>query len=152
MQDIRVDTRFGALVVTEDRDAITAVRWGGSAEQAATPLLQEAAAQLAAYDAGRLRRFDLPLRVEGSDALRAVCAAMSVIPFGDTKTYGGIASETGLSAQAVGQLCGANPIPVIIPCHRVLGAGGRLTGFSGGDGVETKLALLRHEGAGGFLI
>ncbi len=70
---------------------------------------------------------------------------------GINSTYGDIAKATGLSAQSVGQLCGANPIPVIIPCHRVMGAKG-LTGFSGKGGVETKVALLRHEGAGSFLI
>ena len=62
------------------------------------------------------------------------------------------AKSLGVTAQAVGQACGANPIPILIPCHRVMGAGGKLTGFSGGGGVETKVALLRHEGAGGFLI
>jgi methylated-DNA-[protein]-cysteine S-methyltransferase len=76
---------------------------------------------------------------------------MSAIRFGDTCTYGDIANQLGVPAQAVGQACGGNPIPVIIPCHRVMGARG-LTGFSGAGGVETKVALLRHEGAGSFLI
>ena len=66
-------------------------------------------------------------------------------------TYGDIAKKLGVPAQAVGQACGANPIPIIIPCHRVMGAKG-LTGFSGAGGVETKVLLLRHERAGGFLI
>jgi methylated-DNA-[protein]-cysteine S-methyltransferase len=95
--------------------------------------------------------FDLPLKVNGSDFQRAVCAAMSAIPFGETCTYGDIAKGLGVPAQAVGQACGGNPIPVIIPCHRVIGAKG-LTGFSGAGGVETKVALLRHERAGGFMI
>ena len=103
------------------------------------------------YFAGQRRDFDLPLRVKGSDFQRAVCDAMSAIPYGDTATYGEIAALTGNSAQAVGNACGGNPIPVIIPCHRVMGAKG-LTGFSGAGGVETKVALLRHEKAAGLLI
>ena len=111
-----------------------------------------AKAQIEAYFAGTRRTFDLPLRVEGSEFQRAVCAAMLEIPHGETRTYGEIARDLGQSAQAVGRACGHNPIPVLIPCHRVMGAGGKLTGYSGQGGVETKLALLRHEGAGGFLI
>jgi methylated-DNA-[protein]-cysteine S-methyltransferase len=76
---------------------------------------------------------------------------MSAIPLGETRTYGDLARELGAAAQPVGNACGANPIPVIIPCHRVLGANG-LGGFSGSGGVETKVALLRHEGAAGLLI
>jgi len=87
----------------------------------------------------------------GSDFQRAVCTAILAIPFGHTRTYGEIARDLGVPAQAVGGACGGNPIPVIIPCHRVMGAKG-LTGFSGAGGVETKVALLRHEGAAGLLI
>ncbi|MCB1350992.1 MAG: MGMT family protein, partial [Maritimibacter sp.] len=68
-----------------------------------------------------------------------------------TRTYGEIAADLGASAQAVGNACGANPIPILIPCHRVLGATG-LGGYSGAGGIETKVALLRLEGAGGLLI
>jgi len=152
MAIITVDTRFGLLCITEEDGAITRVDWGGTKEGPATPLLQEAAAQVSAYDAGTLRTFDLPLKVAGSEFQQAVCEAMRAIPFGDTITYGEIAKALGHSAQAVGGACGGNPIPVIIPCHRVMGAGGRLTGFSGAGGVETKVALLRHEGAASLLI
>jgi len=76
---------------------------------------------------------------------------MCAIPFGETRTYGEIAAELDASAQAVGNACGANPIPILIPCHRVLGAAS-LGGFSGAGGIETKVALLRHEGAAGLLI
>ena len=76
---------------------------------------------------------------------------MRAIPFGETRTYGEIAKAVGAPAQAVGQACGANTIPVIIPCHRVTGTGG-LGGFSGMGGVETKVELLRHEGAYSLLI
>lgn len=146
-----VDTRFGRLTVTARDGAIVGLRWGGVGEGEAEPVLQEAARQLRAYDAGQLQVFELPLQVQGSAFGRAVCAEMQKIPFGETRTYGEIAKALGQPAQAVGQACGGNPIPVIIPCHRVMGARG-LTGYSGGQGVETKVALLRHEGAGGFLI
>lgn len=151
MPEFAVNTQFGRIGLVEENGAICRVVWDGEDKGARTALLQEAAAQLIAYDAGQLEQFDLPLRVSGSEMQRAVCAAMSAIPFGYTRTYGEIAKELGYSAQSVGQACGGNPIPIIIPCHRVMGAKG-LTGFSGKGGVEMKVALLRHEGAAGLLI
>ncbi len=151
MKKRSVHTQFGDLTLTEEDGAITALDWGWAKVQHASALLDRAAAQLEAYDAGHLEEFDLPLRVKGSQFQRDVCAVMSAIAFGDTCTYGDIAKKLAVPAQAVGQACGGNPIPVIIPCHRVLGARG-LTGFSGAGGVETKVALLRHEGAAGLLI
>ncbi|MCV2888309.1 methylated-DNA--[protein]-cysteine S-methyltransferase [Ruegeria aquimaris] len=150
MPSLTVDTPTGAFVLTEEEGAITRATWGqGGSDH--TPLLDQAAAQLTAYFQGARETFDLPLRVRGSALQRAVCDAMIAIPFGYTRTYGEIARDLGSSAQAVGQCCGGNPIPVIIPCHRVMGARG-LTGFSGAGGVETKVALLRLEGAAGLLI
>ena len=146
-----ITTQFGALTLVEEDGAIVRLGWGTSGRHDASAILDAAVAQLAAYDAGEGRSFDLPLRVAGAALQQAVCKAMQDIPFGDTVTYGDIAKALGVSAQAVGQACGRNPIPIIIPCHRVMGAKG-LTGFSGAGGVETKLALLKHEGAGGFLI
>ena len=151
MAAIVVPTRFGKIALTEKGGALVRAEWDGVAEGRATALLEEAGRQLRAYDGGVLEAFDLPMAVGGSAALQAVCAAMRAIPFGYTRTYGEIAGETGLSAQAVGQLCGANPLPILIPCHRVMGARG-LTGYSGKGGMETKVALLRHEGAAGLLI
>jgi methylated-DNA-[protein]-cysteine S-methyltransferase len=151
MKTCTVPTPFGDLILVEEDHHITALRWGRAPAEDSTHVLEEAHRQLCAYVAGELQVFDLPLRVRGSDFQRVVCDAMSAIPFGDTCTYGDIAKLLSVPAQAVGQACGGNPIPVIIPCHRVMGAKG-LTGFSGAGGVETKVALLRHEGAGGFLI
>ena len=146
-----IHTQFGPLTVTENDGAITALDWQWAPHQDSTPLLDEAAAQLAAYAAGTRTLFDLPLRVKGTKMQRQVCDAMCKIPFGDTVTYGEIADALGISARSVGQACGHNPIPIVIPCHRVMGVKG-LTGFSGAGGVETKVALLRHEGAAGLLI
>ncbi len=144
---------IGPLWIEEEDGALIRLGWGAPTgpEDELTPLLREARGQIAAYFAGERTRFDLPLTVHGSAFQRAVCDAMLAIPFGETRTYGDIARDLGASAQAVGNACGANPIALIIPCHRVLGADG-LGGYSGAGGIETKVALLRHEGAAGLLI
>jgi len=117
-----IQTQFCLLTVTEQDGAITALDWSRVAHAGDSDLLREACAQLAAYDAGTREAFDLPLDVQGSGFQRDVCEAMAAIPFGYTRTYGEIARDLGVPAQAVGQACGGNPIPVIIPCHRVMGA------------------------------
>lgn len=150
MPRLTVDTPTGPLTVTEVDGVITRISWESGGKDK-TPLLCAARDQLAEYFSGQRHAFDLSLKVEGSDFQRAVCDAMKAIPFGETRSYGEIARDLGVPAQAVGQACGGNPIPVVIPCHRVLGAEG-LGGFSGAGGVETKVALLRHEGAAGLLI
>jgi methylated-DNA-[protein]-cysteine S-methyltransferase len=137
----------GELTLSEEAGHIVALDWGrGPKEfQAETPLLLRAKRQLEDYFAGKLTEFDLPLAPAGSEFHRQVWQIMREIPFGYTMTYGDIAKRLGAVARAVGTACGANPIPIIIPCHRVLGAGGRMVGFSGKGGVETKVALLQLE-------
>lgn len=150
MPSARIDTIVGTLSVTEAEGAITSVTWKDQGNDR-TALLDRAIEQLKAYFASELQIFDLPLHVAGSDFQRAVCDAMLAIPLGHTRTYGDISKVLKVPPQPVGNACGANPIPVIIPCHRVLGANG-LGGFSGGTGIETKIALLKHEGAASLLI
>lgn len=150
MPSLRRETPLGPVTLVEEDGALVALDWGGSGADE-TPVLIEAHRQLAAYFASEITEFDLPLAPKVSVRQRAFLDALIAIPFGDTKTYGEIALETGMSAQAAGQACGANPIAIIIPCHRVTGAG-NLGGFSAKGGVETKVALLRHEGAAGLLI
>lgn len=145
-----IDGPYGPLTLSEDGGVITRLDWRAVPGEE-TPLLTEAARQLAAYFAGTRRApFDLPLAflpgLKGQ-VQRAMCA----IPYGETRTYGDLSRMLGAPAQAIGQACGANPIPILIPCHRVLGATG-LGGFSAPGGVETKVALLRHEGAASLLI
>lgn len=141
---------FGPITVLEEAGRITALRWGGADSDDRTELLTEAGRQLAAYFEGARQDFDLPVAflpgLQG-EVMRAMCA----IPFGETRTYGDLAKALGAPAQAIGQACGANPIPIIVPCHRILGATG-LGGFSAPGGVETKVALLKHEGAASLLI
>ena len=91
--------------------------------------------------------FDLPLAPEGTAFQKRVYAAMQRIPFGGMRSYGELAAELGSAARAVGGACGSNPLPIVIPCHRVVAAGGGLGGFSGGAGASTKTWLLHHEGA-----
>ena len=146
-----VATPLGPVGLCENAGRLVSLGWGGSAAQdAPTPLLTEAARQLQAYFEGRLQAFDLPFDW-GTGLHERVRRTMAAIPFGETLTYGQIARTVGAPAQAVGQACGANPLPIFIPCHRVLGTKG-LGGFSAKGGVETKVWLLRHEGAAGLLI
>jgi len=144
-------TRFGQLGVESDGKAIVALHWNATARGETTALLHEAVAQLEAYDAGKLSAFDLPLAPRGSAFQQQVFAVMLAIPYGETLTYGEIAKALNCAAQPIGQACGANPIPVIIPCHRVLAKNG-IGGFSGAGGVEDKIALLKHEGGFPFLL
>jgi len=115
-------------------------RWGGS------DVLQRAREQLEAYFEGRLRAFDLPLAPAGTAFQRQVWAALATIPWGQTRSYGELAAAIGRpgSARAVGAANGRNPLPIVVPCHRVIGADGSLTGFGGG--LPAKRHLLQLEG------
>jgi methylated-DNA-[protein]-cysteine S-methyltransferase len=155
MATVTVETPVGRLAVTERGGLITRVGWdeappGGGPDGEPSPLLAEAARQLAAYFDGTLRDFDLPL-APATGPHAAVFDAMRAIPYGRTRSYGEIAKDLGIRPDEVGQGCAANPMPVIVPCHRVLSATG-LGGYSGGKGVETKIALLKLEGGYPFLL
>ena len=142
------DTPLGPMTFSEDGDAIVELSWTKAADQDPTPLLTAAVAQLREYFDGARTDFDLPLAPRGSDFQKAICDQMLRIPYGETRTYGDLADALDSAPRAVGMACGKNPIPIVIPCHRVVGAGGALTGYSGGKGVETKSFLLRLEGYG----
>ena len=146
-----VETTMGPLSPVEENGFITKLLWHGEQAGSRTPVLDEAARQLDAYFKGDLIEFDLPLAPAGTDFQQQVYKAMIAIPLGETLRYGDIARALGVPAQPVGQACGSNPIPVIIPCHRVVGGTG-LGGFSGCGGVETKIKLLQHEGAYSLLL
>jgi methylated-DNA-[protein]-cysteine S-methyltransferase len=125
------------------------VNW--ARHRGADALIGEARRQLDAYFARRLEIFDLPLAPNGTGFQRQVWSALVKIPFGTTTTYGALARQLGNAAamRAVGAANGRNPIPIIVPCHRVIGSDGSLTGFGGG--LERKQWLLRHEGAQALL-
>ncbi len=146
-----VASPFGMIGVVEEDGAITKLVWDGREFGETVGAADEAALQLEAYFAGRLSEFDLPLAPRGTPFQQQVYTEMRAIPMGQTITYGDIADKLEVAPQPVGQACGSNPIPIIIPCHRVVGLDG-LGGFSAPGGVETKIKLLRFEGAYSLLL
>ena len=144
-----IESPVGTLLLHETGGALAAITWrraDANAGSDVSPLLATAARQLDEYFGGRRRSFELPLAPKGSPFQQRVWAEMCRIPYGATARYGDLARALGTAAQPIGQACGANPIPIVIPCHRVVAAGG-LGGFSGGAGLTSKRFLLRHEGA-----
>ncbi|MEL6840291.1 MAG: methylated-DNA--[protein]-cysteine S-methyltransferase [Pseudomonadota bacterium] len=146
-----VETPVGSLGADSDGQAITHLIWGRAGSLTEGPLAAQFVTELSEYFAGQRRDFTLPLAPRGSAFQQDFCAALRAIPYGETRTYGDLARDLGVSAQAIGQACGANPIAILIPCHRVLAATG-LGGYSGAGGIEAKVTLLRLEGAAGLLI
>ena len=142
-----VSTPVGDLTVFEEKGAIVALEFGKAPpdREGPSPLLKRTARQLDEYFAGGRKKFDLPLRPAGTPFQRRVWARLSAIPYGGVETYGALAKALRSSPRAVGGACGANPIPILIPCHRVLGAGGAPGGYSGAGGVATKRFLLAGE-------
>lgn len=144
-----MESPVGRLALEADGETLTGVRWTSDSEPTrdqSSPILDEACRQLELYFAGRLRSFDLPLAGRGTDFQKSVWKMMREIPYGRTATYGGMAMALGSGPRAVGMACGRNPLPIIVPCHRVLASGGREGGFSGGQGLPTKRKLLALEG------
>ena len=137
----------GDLTVSENDGTIVSLDFGRGMTQTRSALLDDAVAQLTAYFDGALTDFDLPLSPHGTAFQKSVWDLMRAIPYGWTRAYADLARDLESASRAVGGACSANPIPVIIPCHRVLAAGGKIGGFSGGEGIPTKIALLRLEGA-----
>lgn len=141
------DSPIGRLTLVERDGRIAALSWRGRDEGAPTPLLKDAIAQLRAYFDKARKDFDLPLHPAPTAEAQAAREAMIAIPYGATATYGALAAATGSSPRAFGQACGANPLPIIVPCHRVIGSDGSFGYYSAGDGPRTKDWLLAHEGA-----
>jgi methylated-DNA-[protein]-cysteine S-methyltransferase len=145
-----VDSPIGPLGLIASDVALQGVVFDGRGirSEGSAPVLDEAARQLTAYFEGDLVTFDLPLELHGTDFQRQCWLALATIPFGQTVSYGEPARRLGLGndmARAVGAANGANPLPIVLPCHRVIGADGSLTGFGGG--LHVKRFLLEHEGA-----
>ena len=143
-----VDTPIGRIGLVALGDALSGIEFHASARATRAPLdgiLAEAARQLAAYFTGALRRFDLPLAPRGTPFQLAVWQALQAIPYGETRSYAALARAIGRPAavRAVGAANGQNPLPLVIPCHRVIGSNGALVGFGGG--LATKRWLLDLE-------
>ena len=141
-----VGTPIGTLWLARDEHGLSNVAFAGASEAASRDeLLLEAAGQLRAYFARELERFELPLSPAGTEFQRRVWRALEAIPYGTTTTYAALAASLGSPAacRAVGAANGRNPLPVVEPCHRVVGSAGALTGYGGG--LERKRALLDLE-------
>ena len=148
MPRLSLETPLGRMTLFEENGRLIALDWSGKRSSGEpTPLLLEAKRQLTQYFTGRRRAFDLPLDPAGSAFERRVWELMLEIPYGETRAYGDLAQALAAMPRAVGQACGRNPLPILIPCHRVLAAEGRLGGYSGGKGADTKRRLLVLEGA-----
>jgi methylated-DNA-[protein]-cysteine S-methyltransferase len=149
---LSVNTPLGRLLLVGDEAALTHVHLPGSTRLGSTPgaapwPLRAAATQLEEYFSGKRRTFQLPLEPRGTPFQRSVWRALGAIPYGETITYGELATRVGRpkAFRAVGQANGANPLPIVCPCHRVIAAGGRLGGYGGG--LWMKRRLLALEGA-----
>lgn len=148
MSTITTNTPVGPLTLFEEDGNIIAVEWGWPPEsdEKPAPVLERARDQIEAYFDGTLKAFDLPLAPMGTPFQQKVWQALSRIPFGTTRTYGELAKELGTAPRALGGACGRNPLPIIIPCHRVLAGNRAIGGYSGLDGVDSKRFLLKLEG------
>lgn len=151
-----IDSPVGPLLLAASDDALVAIEFRQNRhpvkrnvdwQQGDNAMLRETQRQLQSYFDGQARRFDLPLAPNGTRFQQQVWATLAQIPYGVTWSYGELAQHLGKPAavRAVGAANGRNPIPIVLPCHRVIGADGSLTGFGGG--LPTKAFLLRHEGA-----
>jgi methylated-DNA-[protein]-cysteine S-methyltransferase len=144
MPQLSFHTPLGALTLSQDGDAIVALDWGWGRDQTQTTLLLRARDQMQAYFDGMLTAFDVPLMPAGTPYRQRVWKALCRIPYGATRSYLQIAGQAGGSPRSVGGANGANPIPIIIPCHRVVATTG-IGGYSGGEGLATKRYLLMLE-------
>ena len=151
MPQLSLHTPIGDLTISEENGAVVAVDWGWGRDQSQTPLLLRARDQLFGYFDRDLTEFDLPLTPSGSPFQQRVWQELCRIPYGETRSYALIAASIGSVPRAVGQANAANPIPIIIPCHRVLATNG-LGGYSGGEGLPTKRLLLGLETRVGALL
>jgi methylated-DNA-[protein]-cysteine S-methyltransferase len=157
----KVDSPVGQLTLVADQQSLLVLTWGGDGSSSTRvaqlvqqaeevpasehPILARSVAQLMEYFAGQRKEFDLPLHAEGTEFQRAAWSVLRQIPYGQTLSYAEQAGRTGSpkASRAVGSANGRNPIAIIVPCHRVIGADGSLTGFGGG--IDTKQWLLTHE-------
>lgn len=136
------------IVRVEGNDAmLTGIRLcvDGAPAKGSAAAVRKAAEQLEQWFAREREDFDIPLEPTGTPRGEELRAGLIAVGYGETLSYGALARKLGSSPRAIGQLCARNPFPIVVPCHRVLGEGGRLGNFSGGDGPKTKSWLLEHE-------
>jgi methylated-DNA-[protein]-cysteine S-methyltransferase len=145
---ITITSPIGPITLIARGEKLIRVELGKKAKPEGTAkVLSTAKKQFEDYFAGKLTRFSLPLEVSGTEFQKAVWKEIGKLPAGKTLSYGEIAARLGkpLASRAVGAAVGANPTPLVVGCHRILGSTGKITGFTGGDGIKTKAWLLTHE-------
>ena len=151
---IRMESPIGALIVSASDGAVSSIALARGDDSSlpghsdAEPVLNRAAAELREYFDGKRDVFTFPMNPEGTKFQQSVWNALLQIPFGETRTYGQIASVAGSpkGARAVGMACNKNPIMIAVPCHRVVGADGSLTGYAGGTPIKQELLDLEKSG------
>lgn len=136
----------GVLTLFEVDGGICALEWGRPPEDIPTAMLEDAINQMNDYFDGHRKKFDLIFNPAGTRFQQKVWNALQKIPYGEVMSYGELAKKLNSSPRAVGMACGSNPVPILIPCHRVVATDGRLNGYSGEGGINTKANLLRLEG------
>lgn len=143
----QIATPIGIVTIMAADGVITSVKIGRhtAAPGSPSPLVHEALAQIGAWFAGQLTDFTLPLAPAGSARGEALRVALIAVPYGHIMSYGALARLAGSGARAIGQLCARNPLPLLVPCHRVTAAGGRLGAYSAADGPVSKAWLIAHE-------
>ena len=142
-----IETPIGRLALCADGDGLCALRFAATGDaRDAAPVLLQAERELEEYFAGRRTAFSVPLSMHGTPFQMAVWEALRTIPYGETRSYGVLAAQIGRpkACRAVGMANHVNPLPILVPCHRVVGADGRLTGYAGG--LDVKKYLLELEG------
>ncbi|MFY9304323.1 MAG: methylated-DNA--[protein]-cysteine S-methyltransferase [Rhodoluna sp.] len=145
---ITLTSPIGPITLIAQGEKLVHVELGKKAKTAGSAkVLDDAKKQFEDYFSGKLSRFSLPLEVPGTEFQKAVWREIAKLPAGKTLSYGEIAAKLGnpLASRAVGAAVGANPTPIVVGCHRILGSSGKITGFTGGDGIKTKAWLLNHE-------
>ena len=149
-----IATPIGLVRVTGTADRIDAIEIlaTGDAVASDAPAIRDAIQQLEAYFAGRLTAFDLPLAPSPTERGAILRQGIVDVAYGETASYGALAKAIGSSPRAIGQACARNPFPIVVPCHRILGAGGALGAYSAGNGPITKSRLLDHERPQGGLL
>lgn len=152
MPALSLHSPLGPLTLREENGSLVAVDWRWDPDSRETGLLALAREQLAAYFDGVCKAFSLPLTPAGTAFQHRVWAALCGIPYGEVRSYGALARELNSAPRAVGAACARNPLPIFIPCHRVVAADGALTGYSGGDGLASKSLLLDIERNGPRLL
>lgn len=139
---------IGSLALSATQDALILIDMLGATADSDTsdhPILKEAARQIRAYFAHELHTFDLPLEPAPTVRGNELRAAIVAIPYGEVASYGEVARRADSGPRAIGRVCSHNPLPLVVPCHRVIAAGGAIGYYSGGDGIPTKKYLLTHE-------